>query len=75
MSFFSSFSFRYVLLCVFIYLSIYLDEDEMKIGEGISEFSPPQGGLPRGLGGRICEVKNWNIYQTNIYGMLGVGTV
>ena len=27
-----------------------------------------------GLGRKICTIKDWNICQTNVYGMLGVGT-
>ena len=29
----------------------------------------------QGLDGKICKIKNWNIYQTIVYGMLSVGTV
>ena len=32
-------------------------------------------GLPQRLGGEICKIEDWNIYQTNIYTqMLGVGS-
>ena len=30
--------------------------------------------LLHGLGRKICKIKDWNICQTNVYGMLGVGT-
>ena len=30
--------------------------------------------LLRGAGGAISDIKEWNTYQRNVYGILGVGT-
>lgn len=44
------------------------------VGVMVNEVIGPNGGPLRGLGGEICTIKGWNLYQINVYGMLGVGT-
>ena len=53
-----------------------VSDEEMRKGREVFTFWPPLGmELPRGLDKETsCQNKDWNIYQTQVYRMLGVDT-